>query len=143
MAQKKSLILANHIKEKVISVVAHDLKNLVTAIFAYLQMLSERYDQYDDTKRKSLIQKLSNANKNLFDLVESLMAWITTGPYQILPHIQDKSPCPQKLTLVNFSLPNQARHFFPQIFPLRQLAYFIESFVQRAYLLFFYWYKTC
>ncbi len=77
--QKKSLILANRIKEKVVSVVAHDLRSPFTAIFAYLQMLDERYDQYDDAKRKSLIQKLRGVNNALYELVESLMTWITTG----------------------------------------------------------------
>lgn len=81
--QKKSLFMANHIKEKVISVVAHDLRNPFTAIFAYLQMLAENYDRYDDAKRKAYIHKLQNANKHLFDLVESLMAWITIGEGRI------------------------------------------------------------
>lgn len=77
--QKKSLLLSNHIKEKVISVVAHDLRSPFTAIFAYLQMLSQNYDRYDDNRRKDYIEKLRGANQNLFSLVESLLSWITTG----------------------------------------------------------------
>lgn len=84
--QKKTLIIANHIKEKIISVVAHDLRNPFTAIFAYLQMLTERYDQYDDEKRKAYIEKLREANQNLYSLLESLLGWITTGDGKLEYH---------------------------------------------------------
>ncbi len=77
--QKKSLTMANHIKEKVISVVAHDLKNPFTAIFAYIQMLQKNYDKYDDKKRKAYIDKLEHANRDLYGLLESLLKWVSTG----------------------------------------------------------------
>jgi signal transduction histidine kinase len=77
--QRKSLLMSNHIKEKILSVVAHDLRNPFQVIFGYLDLLSNYYDRYDDEKRKDIILSIRSANNNLFALVEDLLSWVTAG----------------------------------------------------------------
>lgn len=77
--QKKHLLRINREKENIIAVVAHDLKGPFQAMFGYLQLLTDSYDHYSDERRKEYIEKVSNATRASYQLVEALLNWIMAG----------------------------------------------------------------
>jgi signal transduction histidine kinase len=77
--QKNHLLRINREKEKIIAVVAHDLKGPFQVMFSYLQMLTDSYDRYTDERRKKYIQRISTSTQASYRLVEALLNWIMAG----------------------------------------------------------------
>ncbi|MCP4119042.1 MAG: hybrid sensor histidine kinase/response regulator [Desulfobacteraceae bacterium] len=77
--QKEHLLRINREKEKIIAVVAHDLKGPFQVMFSYLQMLTDSYDRYTDERRKMYIQRISASTQASYSLVETLLNWVMAG----------------------------------------------------------------
>lgn len=70
-----TLLTLNATKDKFFSIIAHDLKNPFSSILGFCEVLSIRYDKYDDTKRKHLIGIIDRSAQNVFKLLENLLQW--------------------------------------------------------------------
>jgi signal transduction histidine kinase/ligand-binding sensor domain-containing protein len=73
--QKEQLLEANQMKDKFITIMAHDLKNPFQTILAFSKMLFEEYDRFDEYHRKRYLQEINNASNNVFNLLENLLTW--------------------------------------------------------------------
>jgi signal transduction histidine kinase len=62
-------------RDKFFAIISHDLKGPFNAILGYSQLLSDDYDLFDDTERKSFITDMHNASKRLYSMVENLLDW--------------------------------------------------------------------
>lgn len=62
-------------KEKIFSVVGHDLKNPAAAIRNLLELLVEDYDTIDESKKKEILYFSHEASKKLVDLLIELLDW--------------------------------------------------------------------
>lgn len=71
----ETLLKLNATKDKFFSIIAHDLKNPFTSILGFCEVLTLRYDNYDDSKRKHLIAVIDQSANNLFKLLENLLQW--------------------------------------------------------------------
>jgi len=65
----------NATKDKFFSILAHDLKNPFNIILGYSDMLSEEYEELDDSERKQFISEINKSTKTTFSLLESLLTW--------------------------------------------------------------------
>jgi signal transduction histidine kinase/ligand-binding sensor domain-containing protein len=74
-AQRDELIGLNAIKDKLFSVIAHDLKNPFNAIIGFSDLVLGRYDKQTDEKRKSLINTINQTARVTFHLLENLLEW--------------------------------------------------------------------
>ncbi len=72
------LVKLNATKDKFFSIIAHDLKNPFSSILGFCEVLTIRYDNYDDTKRKHLIGVIDRSAQNVFKLLENLLQWSRT-----------------------------------------------------------------
>ncbi len=72
---EKKLRLANASKDKFFSVISHDLKNPVTAIRGYAEILHNDYDDFDESERKKFISEIKSASDLTFELLEQLLNW--------------------------------------------------------------------
>jgi signal transduction histidine kinase len=83
----QTLITLNATKDKFFSIIAHDLKNPFSSILGFCEVLSLRYDKYDDTKRKHLIGVIERSAQNVFRLLENLLQWSRsqTGTIKFTP----------------------------------------------------------
>ncbi len=73
--KNKSLIAANATKDKMFSIIAHDLKNPFNSILGFSQLLDLSYDKFDDKKRKKYIKNISDSSESLYQLLENLLHW--------------------------------------------------------------------
>ncbi len=73
--------LTRHIDEKnrLHSILAHDLRNPFASIIGYMQLLKEDFNESGNEKEKQIIEALLSAAKNTYNLLENLLQWSTAG----------------------------------------------------------------
>lgn len=71
----KNLSKSNAAKDKFLSIIAHDLKNPLSAIIGYSNVLLEIYEKYTDEKRISMIDSIHTSSKKLYSLLDRLLQW--------------------------------------------------------------------
>lgn len=69
------LVEANQTKEKLFSIIAHDLRNPFNIILGYSDLLLEKYDDFDRDAIKSILSDLKSAGNSTFALLENLLHW--------------------------------------------------------------------
>ncbi len=62
-------------KDKLLSIISHDLRSPFTALFGSLNMLQESYDEYSDEERKEFINIAQKVSTNLLSLINDLLEW--------------------------------------------------------------------
>lgn len=76
--QRSQLELSNDSKDKLFSIIAHDLRSPFAGIMALSDLLSDNFDTYTDVQRREIIQHLKKASKNSFQILENLLQWART-----------------------------------------------------------------
>jgi signal transduction histidine kinase len=71
----KELELANNTKDKLFSIVSHDLKSPFYVILGFADLLHTQYDEYSDETRKKFILAIKESAGTSFALLEKLFAW--------------------------------------------------------------------
>jgi len=65
----------NVTKDKLFSVIAHDLKNPFSSIIGFVGLLIESYDDYNPIEIKEMLHTIQNSSNNAFKLLENLLDW--------------------------------------------------------------------
>jgi len=65
----------NATKDKLFSIIAHDLRSPFNSMIGITEMLENRFDKYDSEKRKRYIGSINHSLKNIFSLLENLLLW--------------------------------------------------------------------
>lgn len=73
--QERDLRKLNATKDKLFSIIAHDLKSPLNNVIGFASLLNERYSRYDEEKIKQLIKYIFQSAKTLQDLLENLLTW--------------------------------------------------------------------
>jgi signal transduction histidine kinase len=69
------LELANNTKNKLFSIIAHDLRSPFNSILGLTNLLNDKRSNYSETDKKSIVVKLKESSENAFNLLENLLAW--------------------------------------------------------------------
>lgn len=62
-------------RNKLYSILAHDLKTPFNSMIGFLDYLEEDYDRIEDSKRKEIISLLNQVSHSSFDLLNNLLLW--------------------------------------------------------------------
>ncbi|HZL09409.1 MAG TPA: two-component regulator propeller domain-containing protein [Prolixibacteraceae bacterium] len=65
----------NSTKDKLFSIISHDLRSPFSAILGFQDLLNENYEKYSDIERKEMLEQLQNTTKQIYTLVENLLNW--------------------------------------------------------------------
>ena len=65
-------------KDKLFSIIGHDLKGPLGSIMNAAVVLKDNYDDFDDDDKKSIISTLNESSENLFKLLDNLLTWSRT-----------------------------------------------------------------
>jgi len=78
---------ANATKDRLYSIIAHDLKNPFNALLGFTDILDQDFDELDNKRIRELIGYLKDLSENTYKLVENLLAWTSsqTGRIKIIP----------------------------------------------------------
>jgi signal transduction histidine kinase len=72
---REALKELNATKDKFFSIIAHDLKDPLQFLLLSADSLYNRYDSFDETKRKDYIHRFHNSSQQLSALLENLLVW--------------------------------------------------------------------
>lgn len=86
--QKESLLRINRQKEKVISTIAHDLRNPFNSLLGILDLLSDNYESLSDETRKKYIDHARSSSNELYSLTEKMIEWVFCGGGFIEMHLE-------------------------------------------------------
>jgi signal transduction histidine kinase len=80
---REKLIELNVTKEKLFSIISHDLKNSMGAVLGLSNFLMENIESYPIDKIRELISHIQNSSKNTYELLENLLDWsrLQTGKF--------------------------------------------------------------
>lgn len=73
--QREDLKISNSSKDKMFSIIAHDLKSPFNSILGFITELNDKYDEYSDEERRSMIGILSKTSEDAYYLLVNLLTW--------------------------------------------------------------------
>jgi two-component system sensor histidine kinase/response regulator len=76
--QKKELIISNQAKDRLFSIIGHDLNNPMSNIYGFIKLIHDNYDQLDDEKKKKYIGFIYESSKQNIELLGELLEWSRT-----------------------------------------------------------------
>lgn len=85
--QKEQLEEANISKDKLFSIIAHDLKNPFSNVIGLSQVLESDYDELSEDERKLFLKNIRISTQNIFYLLENLLYWSRAQQKKITPHV--------------------------------------------------------
>lgn len=79
---------SNKTKDKLFSIIAHDLRSPFNNILGFTEYLSESYYELDDERRVDIISKIGNSSERVFNLLSNLLVWARSQLNSIKVHKQ-------------------------------------------------------
>lgn len=73
--QERSLHEANKTKDKLFSIIAHDLVSPFNALLGFTGLLHDTYDNLNNEERYSYIKRINESSELLYKMVENLLYW--------------------------------------------------------------------
>lgn len=71
----RALQASNETKDKLFSIIAHDLKNPFNTILGFTELIKTNFDSFDKQKLGEINQTLYDTTKQIFKLLENLLSW--------------------------------------------------------------------
>lgn len=81
--QKEELTNLNDQKDKIISIISHDLRSPFASIISLAELMNEEYDTFTDAEKKKFIGQIVSRTKITYDLLENLLQWTRSVTNQI------------------------------------------------------------
>lgn len=72
---ERKLMAINATKDKLFSIIAHDLKNSFNGVMGISNLITINFNKYSDEKKLFFIKKLNTTSENTFKLLENLLYW--------------------------------------------------------------------
>jgi len=91
ISKNKELSALNHTKDKLFSIIGHDLGNHFNIILGFLEVLVSDYKKLDSEKVESHLNNIFSSSKQAFNLLENLLTWarMQTNMIQYNPEVFD------------------------------------------------------
>ncbi len=98
--QKKQLQNLNKTKDKLFSIIAHDLRNPFNSILGFSEMLYRNIGIYDHDKMRELLENVYNQASATYELLENLLNWARSQTDMITfsPREQELVPVVKQIT---------------------------------------------
>ena len=84
LESEKKLIELNSQKDKLFSIIAHDLKNPLGSFRQITKLLYDEYDSFDEKERKEFLQMIKESSIQVYELLENLLEWSRLQRNQII-----------------------------------------------------------
>lgn len=86
--QNLELEIANQTKDKLFSIIAHDLKSPFNSILGFVNILNNDFDVMSEVEKRQFLAFIQKSSQTAFNLIESLLDWARTQTDQITLKIQ-------------------------------------------------------
>lgn len=107
--KSQELAAANEMKDKLISVIAHDLKNSLGSLIGYSELLLDDYHTTDESNRLQMIKHMYRSANIADHLLTNLLDWsrLKNGRYQPRIEILDLNAMVSEIILLYRNVANQ------------------------------------
>ncbi len=84
---EQNLKIINATKDKFFSIISHDLKNPFTSLLSISELMSAKYDSFDEEEKESSVQRIHKSIKQIYNLLQNLLTWsrAQSGKIQFSP----------------------------------------------------------
>ena len=72
---EQKLIAMSKAKDKMYSIIAHDLKSPFNSLIGFSSLLHDEYDDFSEKEKKEFIHFIHHSSEELFALLENLLEW--------------------------------------------------------------------
>lgn len=79
---------ANEGKNQFLTILSHDLRNPITAIRGFVELLIKQYDTFPDEKKKLFLQEILDSVEKLSLLLTNVLFWVRSQSHGIKNHPQ-------------------------------------------------------
>ena len=76
--QRDDLDMSNSVKDKLFSIISHDLRSPFNTLNGFTELIKSKYDDYSDEKRKEMIGIISDSANQAYNLLDNLLNWSRT-----------------------------------------------------------------
>lgn len=85
--REKNLIAVNATKDKLFSIIGHDLRNPLGSLRDMTKVLSHDFSSFDDIEKKELLLTMHESTEQVYELLDNLLDWSRSqrGVIQFLP----------------------------------------------------------
>jgi signal transduction histidine kinase len=66
---------SNATKDRLFSIIAHDIKNPFNSILGFSQLIVDFWDKKDHEKLKPMVENINSSTRTIYDLLENLLQW--------------------------------------------------------------------
>lgn len=73
--QKDELNALNAMKDTFFSILAHDLKNPFSSLYALSKVVVENYEQMEEEEKLTSLRKINQSSELIYNLLENLLTW--------------------------------------------------------------------
>ncbi len=77
-SQAKELQIINTTKDRLFSIIAHDLKNPFNSILGFTELMLQQYDDLSEEKQKEFLNMIHASTQSAYELLENLLDWART-----------------------------------------------------------------
>ncbi|MDT8445645.1 MAG: HAMP domain-containing sensor histidine kinase [bacterium] len=103
---ERELRTANRTKDRLLSIIAHDLRTPFANLVGLSQTLSENFEGLSEADRREFLDLLHRSAMGAMELVDNLLEWTKS---------QSKNLTPQKSPLRLFNLVREVNYFFSEL----------------------------
>jgi len=86
--QQEQLWRINQSKDKLFSIVGHDLRSPFNSLLGFLSLLNASWDEISDFDKKDIVQRLFASTEKTYTLLENLLNWGKTQQGLIKPELE-------------------------------------------------------
>ncbi len=104
LEQTEKLNQLNTVKDRFFSIISHDLRNNLTTMKLYFDLIS--HPEYEESDNKEITKNISSSVENTIDLLENLLIWASAQIKGVPIHIQKLNI--HSITQENINLLNSA-----------------------------------
>ncbi|MFO7670063.1 MAG: two-component regulator propeller domain-containing protein [Bacteroidales bacterium] len=110
IAQRDELNNTNAVKDKLFSIISHDLRSPFNTLKGFIELIRLKYDGYSDQEIKDMIGIISDSADNVYNLLDNLLNWSRAqrGKLKLHPQMTDLVDLiNNKIELLNFQALNK------------------------------------
>ncbi len=74
-SQRDELDKSNSVKDKLFSIISHDLRSPFNTLKGFTNLIKSRYDGYSDEERKKMIGIINDSSDQVYCLLDNLLNW--------------------------------------------------------------------
>ncbi len=104
-SQRDELNNTNTVKDKLFSIISHDLRSPFNTLKGFIELIKLKYDGYSDHEIKEMIGIISDSADNVYNLLDNLLNWSRSqrGKLKLHPQMTDLvALINNKIELLNF-----------------------------------------